>query len=300
MAFTVFNTSDTLEQARVKLNNLTQNDFGDVTLLAGAGLAATSIVGAVVEIAGVAFSAAGFFIRDESSTIQNIGAGQTLDVVGAPNQITAVVSAPDLLTIGLASDIIITGNLTAQGALHSFGTISINNDQISSSSTAQISIADRLIVQNSEFRVTDSGGGILTIGDTDSSFITHNSGSVRFGSSNVVTNGFFYTRSSTGYVFEGATDDNFELSLTCVDPTLDRIITFPDITGTVITSGDTGTVTNTMLAGSIAGTKLLDDSVTEAKIADDAVGIDQLKSVVTLQILNSSGGVLKFLYGAGA
>jgi hypothetical protein len=55
-----------------------------------------------------------------------------------------------------------------------------------------------------------------------------------------------------------------------------------------------------MLAGSITGAKLLDDAITEAKIADDAVGIDQLKSVVTLQILNSSGGILKTLYGAGA
>jgi hypothetical protein len=123
---------------------------------------------------------------------------------------------------------------------------------------------------------------------------------VRFGTSSVVTDGFFYTRSSTGYVFEGSTDDNFELNLTCVDPTADRTITFPNITGTVITSADTATVTTTMLAGSITGGKLLDDAITEAKIADDAVGQDQLKSVVNLQILNSSGGILKSIYGAGA
>ncbi len=300
MAFTVFNTSDTLEQARVKLNNLTQVDFGDPAELAGAGLAATSIVGAVVEIAGVAFSAAGFFIRDESSTIQNIGAGQTLDVVGAPNQITATVSAPDLLTIGLASDITISGGINANGAIHNIGAISIVGDQISSSTTAQIYIADNVEIQNGLFKVTDSGGGILTIGDENSSFITHSSGSINFGNSNVQTNGFFYTRNVNGFVFEGTTNDDFETALRADDPTSDNAIVFPNRSGTVITDGDTGTVTNTMLAGSIAGTKLLDDSVTEAKIADDAVGIDQLKSVVTLQILNSSGGVLKFLYGAGA
>ncbi len=55
-----------------------------------------------------------------------------------------------------------------------------------------------------------------------------------------------------------------------------------------------------MLAGGITTSKILDDQITEAKIADDAVGQDQLKSLVTLQILNSSGGVLKFIYGAGA
>jgi hypothetical protein len=300
MAFTVFNTSDTLEQARVKLNNLSQVDFGDPAELSGAGLAATSIVGAVVEIAGVAFSAAGFFIRDESSTIQNIGAGQTLDVVGAPNQITATVSAPDLLTIGLASDITISGGITANGAIHNIGAISIVGDQISSSTTAQIYIADNVEIQNGLFRVTDSTGGILTIGDTDSSFITHNSGTVNFGNDNIETSGFFYTKSVTGVVFEGATLDSFQTALRVVDPTSDNVIQLPNISGIVITSGDTGTVTSTMLAGSIPGTKLLDDSITEAKIADDAVGIEQLKSVVTLQILNSSGGVLKFLYGAGA
>ena len=58
MAFTVINTTDTLEQMRVKLNTLRQTDFGNPSLLAGAGLSSTSIVGAVVEIAGVAFNAA--------------------------------------------------------------------------------------------------------------------------------------------------------------------------------------------------------------------------------------------------
>jgi hypothetical protein len=55
-----------------------------------------------------------------------------------------------------------------------------------------------------------------------------------------------------------------------------------------------------MLAGSITGGKLLDDAITEAKIADDAVGSRSIKKLVTLQILNSSGGVLKTIYGAGA
>ena len=53
-------------------------------------------------------------------------------------------------------------------------------------------------------------------------------------------------------------------------------------------------------AGALSGSDLADDSIGEAKIADDAIGQDQLKSVVNLQILNSSGGVLKSIYGAGA
>jgi len=57
-------------------------------------------------------------------------------------------------------------------------------------------------------------------------------------------------------VLEGSTDDAFETTIAVVDPTADRTITLPNVTGTVITTGDTGTVTNTMLAGSIAYGKL--------------------------------------------
>ena len=105
----------------------------------------------------------------------------------------------------------------------------------------------------------------------------------------------------TKIVFEGATDDAHETTLQVTDPTADRTITIPDVDGAFVTTGDTGTVTSTMIAnGTISTDDIADDQISEAKIADDAVGQDQLKSVVNLQILNSSGGVLKSLYGAGA
>ena len=63
-------------------------------------------------------------------------------------------------------------------------------------------------------------------------------------------------------VFEGATADDFETTLTVADPTADRTITLPDVTGTVVTTGDTGSVTNTMLAGSIANAKLVNSTIT--------------------------------------
>ena len=297
MAFTIINTTDTLEQMRVKLNNLTTNDFGDPANLLGAGLSSTSIVGAVVEIAGVAFSAAGWTIRDSSSTIQVVGAGQTLDVRGTSNQITAVVSAPDLLTLALTSDVTIPGNfiaggditaggnITASGITHTLGTVQISGNTIRSIDSSQLTVNDSV-----QFTGTVSTNNIRIVSGTD----------LNFGSANLVTSGFYYTSNLNGFVFEGSTSDEFETALRAENPTSDNAIVFPNISGTVITNGDTGTVTNTMLAGSITGGKLLDDAITEAKIADDAVGQDQLKSLVTLQILNSSGGVLKTIFGAGA
>ena len=58
-------------------------------------------------------------------------------------------------------------------------------------------------------------------------------------------------------VFEGSTVDAYETTLTVADPTTsDKTITFPDITGTVITSGDTNTVTSTMVDGSLVNANL--------------------------------------------
>ena len=76
----------------------------------------------------------------------------------------------------------------------------------------------------------------------------------------------------TSIEFEGATADSFETTLQVVDPTADRTITLPDVTGTVVTSGDTGTVTATMLASdSVTTTKITNANVTAAKLASDSV-----------------------------
>ena len=54
---------------------------------------------------------------------------------------------------------------------------------------------------------------------------------------------------STGSLtFEGPTPDLFETTLAVADPTADRTLTLPDVDGTIITNGDSGTVTSTMIA----------------------------------------------------
>jgi len=70
------------------------------------------------------------------------------------------------------------------------------------------------------------------------------------------------TLNDASIVFEGATPNEFETTLTVTDPTADRTITLPNVTGTVVTTGDTGSVTNAMLAGSIANEKLSNSAIT--------------------------------------
>jgi hypothetical protein len=86
----------------------------------------------------------------------------------------------------------------------------------------------------------------------------------------VTSSGIQLTTNGT-IIFEGSSNDAFETTLTVANPTADRTITIPNVTGTVVTTGDTGTVTAAMMA-----------------------------TPTSLQILSSTGTVLKTINGAGA
>ena len=72
--------------------------------------------------------------------------------------------------------------------------------------------------------------------------------------------------------FEGATDNAHETTLTVADPTADRTITLPNVTGTVVTTGDTGTVATAMIAAdAINGTKIADDAINSEHYTDGSI-----------------------------
>ena len=101
MALRSVATTDTVETFRTTFNSHA-TDTGDLASLATSDQ--SSLVAAINEI-NTSVSATGFILRDTSSTTQTIVAGNTLNVVGAANEVTAVVSATDTLTIGLNSNI---------------------------------------------------------------------------------------------------------------------------------------------------------------------------------------------------
>lgn len=85
------------------------------------------------------------------------------------------------------------------------------------------------------------------------------------------------TLNAANVVFEGATADDFETTLTATDPTADRTITLPNVTGTVVTTGDTGTVTSTMITD---GTIVNADINTSAEIAVSKLGNGSARQVL--------------------
>ena len=306
--------TDTLETFRTEFNALAANDMGDIANLSGS-ISSTNLVDAMNETISIATSTAGFTIEDSTSTTQLIGGGDTFRILGTSNEIEAVVSATDTLTIGLPSVVSVTTSVTAptlstgnmsltngsitdssgaisfgdenltttgtlnagaitgtsitgSGATHTLGTIEISGNTIRSTDSTTMIINDNLTVNNS------LAAGVTTINPTGANNITSSTGFTLFGSSIVLD-------TAKTLIFEGATANDFETSLTVTDPTADRTITLPNETGTVITSGST-------------------DAVTEAMMANDAIGSNELKTVVSLIIYNSSGTPLKTIFGAGA
>ena len=276
MAARQITATQTLEDFRVQFNALSASDFGDIATL-DSNLSATSVIGAVNELYAAISGALSFTVSDGSNT-QTLVNGNTLLFQGTANQVTATVSATDKVTLALTEDVTIAGEFTASGTgAHTLGQLSFTGSTIASSGST-ITMSDDVTMPATKTLTVDK--------------ISSNQSFVDFGSKNISTDGYYYTSlASGGLIFGGATADAYETKITVVDPTADRTITLPNVSGTVITTGDTGSITGTMIAA---------DTIAEANMANDAIGQDQLKSVVTLQILNSSGVVVKTMYAAGA
>ena len=116
MAIRNIAVTDTLETFRTTFNDLAANDFGDIANLSGS-ISSTNLVEAMNETISIATSTAGFTIEDSTSTQQIIGGGDILRVFGTTNEIEAVVSATDTLTIGLPNNVTIGNNLTVSNDL---------------------------------------------------------------------------------------------------------------------------------------------------------------------------------------
>ncbi len=80
--------------------------------------------------------------------------------------------------------------------------------------------------------------------------------------------------------FEGSANDDYETTITVTNPTADRTITIPDVSGTVVTTGDTGTVTSAM----IANTTIVDGDIS----ASAEIAVSKLANGSARQLLQTA------------
>tara|TARA_B100000927_G_scaffold189238_1_gene152443 strand:- start:283 stop:1119 length:837 start_codon:yes stop_codon:yes gene_type:complete len=278
MAARQITASQTLEEFRTQFNALSATDFGDIATL-DSNISATSVIGAVNELYASIAGSLSFTISDGSNT-QAVGNAQTLTFAGAANQIVPTVSATDTVTYALRDDVTIAGEFTASGTgTHTLGTITFGSNTILSTNSDTITINDNVTAAG-----TIQAGSTQINPSAANTNITNTTGTLRIGS-------HLNLNAGKTLIFEGATDDAHETTIQVTDPTADRTITIPNETGTIVTTGSSAVVTGTMIGL---------DTVAEANMADDAIGQDQLKSVVTLQIIDSGGTVVKTMFAAGA
>jgi hypothetical protein len=101
------------------------------------------------------------------------------------------------------------------------------------------------------------------------------------GSGNLTITGNLEIGTTGSLTFEGSTADGFETTLAVTNPTADRTITLPNVTGTVITTGDTGSVTSTMLA---------DGTIVNADISATAeIAVSKLANGTVNQVIVTDG-----------
>ena len=143
----------------------------------------------------------------------------------------------------------------------------------------------------------DSAGGTITLDDN----VTI--------SGNLTVSGTTTTVDSTtisiqnAFVFEGATDDAHETTLTTVDPTADRTISLPNATGTIVLQDTTDTLTNKTLTSAVlntavSGSAILDednmasDSATQLATQQSIKAyVDSQNTAQDLDIVTGSGNI---------
>jgi len=274
--------TDTIEKFRTEFNAMTLNDFGDIGTLS-ASISATTIVGAVNECIAIISSTAGWTMVDSSSTTQIVGGGQQAHFLGTSNEIEAVVSSGNTVTIGLPDavsittsltspivnagnltltdgsitdssgtinfgneNVITTGNIsgvniTGTGSTHTLGTVEISGNTIRSTDSTRININDTFRANTFETQT-----GLLSIDET-SGFGRINS---TRGDDLLILDAIPVLQGSS-IIFEGATANTFETTISVTDPTADRTVTIPDATGTVALTNATGYATSTIFSSAV-------------------------------------------------
>lgn len=166
---------------------------------------------------------------------------------------SSLTSVGTLSSLSVSGDATVSGNLTVNGTLTTINSTTISVDDINI----------ELGSVNTPSNTTANGGGLTLRGTTDKTFNWSNTTSAWTSSEHIALS------SGKNILLNGSTSGTITLAANATAGT--NTITLPATTGTVITTGDIGTVSNAMLAGSIAYSKLtLSNSITTSDLATGA------------------------------
>ena len=208
-------------------------------------------------------------IADDTSTLVTLSAnGETLRILGGTG-ITSTISSNDL-TIAVDPAAVLTA---AGTAVLTNKTINGPDNTLTNIGNSSLSNSSITVSDGSNTSPVNLGGTLTFTGTANEVDVVENAGTVTLGLPNDVTignnltvtgnlavQGTTTTVNSTtieitnSFTFEGATSDDFETTLTVIDPTADRTVSLPNATGTVVLEDNSVTLTNKTLSNaSITG-----------------------------------------------
>ena len=250
-----FTTSGTgnivLDNITVRGTTLNSSDSSSININEGLIVDGTLNVSGAVTLAGLTYpssdgSTGQFLKTDGSGTLSfaNLSLGD-LTITGST--ITTPSNADFVLDPSGSGKVSINGAYTLPSSDGSAGQV-LQTDGSGSVSFADVSIGDLSIIgstintpSNADLTLSPGGtGGVIasaikikgtTLSSADSTVITI--------AEALDVTGNIDVGEDASIVFEGATDNGFETTLTVQDPTADRTITIPNKTGTLATTSDT-------------------------------------------------------------
>lgn len=226
-----------------------------------------------------------------SSGVSGLGTGVAtfLATPTSANLLAAVTDETGTGTLVFSASPTFTGTINAANLTLS-GDLTVNGSTTTINSTT-ISVDDKNIELGSvesPSNTTADGGGITLKGSTDKTFNWVNATGAWTSSEHIEI------ASGKSLFLKGSTSGTVTVSVPAAAGT--NTFTIPAVTGTAVTTGDTGSVTNTMLAGSIANNKLANSSVTvTAGTGMSGGGAVSLGGSVTL----TNAGVTSAVAGTG-
>ena len=237
----------TIEQLRTTFNTLSATDFGDIDQLSSS-ISASNLVAAMNELESEVSPFNASFVATQTDLGAAPATGDSIVIRDTSASALKEMTIANLFT-SPAIDTITAGTFTLDASAD------INID----AGGGDIILKD----DGTEFgRLTNNAGQLLIKSSSSATTALSLNGANVTIAGNLTVSGTTTTVDSstvnlqTGFIFEGSSADSFETTLTATDPTADRTITLPNLTGTVSLITAAETLTNKTLTSPVLTTPI--------------------------------------------